>query len=223
MKWKPVIAVALLAVGAAWLGLRPRERAPGGAIPPASALAVAAADAPAARPASAARADAPATPRAAPRLTTAEKAARVAAIRADYDALRRAVADELAAVGAAGVAGPGPFTETRVFLRRLVLLQREERADLARVLDAAELEELEWRESPAGQLVAQRLGGTAATEAQRRAAFRIERDFDERFGFAFDLAREELAERARVRREADEKIRAVLGEELFRAWAGAGR
>ena len=103
----------------------------------------------------------------------------------------------------------------------VVLLQREERTDLAQVLDAAELEDLELRESPAGQLVAQRLGGTTATEAQRRAVFRLERDFDERFGFAFDLATEALAERARVRRETDEKIQAVLGEELFREWRGA--
>ncbi len=163
----------------------------------------------------------PAAPAVRPALTVAEKAARVARIRSDYDAMRKGVADELAAVGAAPAAGPGPFTDTRVFLQRLVLLQREERTDLAQVLDAAELEDLELRESPAGQLVAQRLGGTTATEAQRRAVFRLERDFDERFGFAFDLATEALAERARVRRETDEKIQAVLGEELFREWRGA--
>ncbi len=154
-------------------------------------------------------------------LTAAEKAARVEKIRADYDAIRKGVADELAAVGAANAAGPGAFGETRVFLRRLVLLQREERADLAQVLDARELEDYELRESPAGQLVTARLGATAATEEQRRAVFRIEREFDERFGFVFDVAKEVLAERREVRRETDARIRAVLGEELFRVWMEA--
>lgn len=154
-------------------------------------------------------------------LTAAEKAARVEKIRADYDAIRKGVADELAAVSAASAAGPGPFGETRVFLRRLVLLQREERNDLAQVLDARELEDFELRESPAGQLVAARLGATAATEEQRRAVFRIEREFDERFGFVFDLAKEALAERQELRKETDARIRVVLGEELFRTWMEA--
>ena len=154
-------------------------------------------------------------------LTAAEKAARVEKIRADYDAIRKGVADELAVVSAASAAGPGLFGETQVFLRRLVLLQREERNDLAQVLDARELEDFERRESPAGQLVAARLGATAATEEQRRAVFRIEREFDERFGFVFDLAKEALAERREVRKETDARIRAVLGEELFRTWMEA--
>ena len=154
-------------------------------------------------------------------LTAAEKAARVEKIRADYDAIRKGVADELAAVSAASAAGPGPFGETRVFLRRLVLLQREERNDLAQVLDARELEDFELRESPAGQLVAARLGATTATEEQRRAVFRIEREFDERYGFVFDVAKEALAERREVRTEIDARIRAVLGDELFRVWMEA--
>lgn len=218
MKWLPLAGGLAIAVVLMFVGRREE--------PPEEARARMRADANAATeepgPQGGAGAVAPVAAR--PVLTAAEKTARVARIRADYEAIRRGVADELAAAGAAGVAGPGPFAETRVFLRRLVLLQREERADLAQVLDAAELEELERRESPAGQLVAQRLGGTAATEEQRRAVFRIEREFDERFGFGFDLEQEALAERARVRREANEKVRAALGEELFRVWTdNAGR
>ncbi len=152
-------------------------------------------------------------------LTVAEKAARVEKIRTDYDAIRKGVADELAAVAAASASGPGPFGETQVFLRRLALLEREQRADLAQVLDARELEDFELRESSTGQFVTARLGATAATEAQRRAVFRIRRDFDERFGFAFDLSRAALVERDRGRQEMDERIRAVLGEELFAAWS----
>lgn len=152
-------------------------------------------------------------------LTVTEKAARVEKIRSDYDAIRKGVADELAAVAAASSSGPGPFGETHVFLRRLALLEREQRADLSQVLDARELEDFELRESSTGQLVIARLGATAATEALRRAVFRLRRDFDERFGFAFDLSRAALVERDRARQEMDERIRAVLGEELFAAWS----
>lgn len=153
-------------------------------------------------------------------LTVTEKAARVEKIRTDYDAIRKGVADELAAVASASSSGPGPFGETQVFLRRLALLEREQRADLAQVLDARELEDFELRESSTGQLVTSRLGATAATEAQRRAVFRLRREFDERFGFVFDLSRDALRERERARKEMDERIGAVLGEALFAVWAG---
>ena len=151
-------------------------------------------------------------------LPVSEKAVRVEKIRADYDAIRKGVADELAAVAAASAAGPGPYGDTRVFLRRLALLEREQHADLAQVLDARELEDFELRESSTGQLVATRLDATTATDAQRRAVFRLQREFDERFGFAFDFSREALGERERARKRMDEQIRAALGEALFAAW-----
>ncbi|MEO6244993.1 MAG: hypothetical protein ABIQ12_06125 [Opitutaceae bacterium] len=206
-----VFVVVLLALGIARCG-RSRE---GETKPPESA-AVSAVEAKPAERKPAEPTKAAARPRA---LTAAEKAARVENIRADYDAIRKGVADELAAVAAASAAGPGPFGETQVFLRRLALLEREQRADLAQVLDERELEDFELRESSTGQLVAARLGATAATEAQRRAVFRIRRDFDDRYGFVFDLAREALAERERARKEMDRQIRAVLGEDLFAGWA----
>ena len=84
-------------------------------------------------------------------LPVSEKAVRVEKIRADYDTIRKGVADELAAASAAG---PGPYGDTRVFLRRLALLEREQHADLAQVLEARELEDFELRESSTGQLVA---------------------------------------------------------------------
>jgi hypothetical protein len=210
MKWLAITGT-LLALVALWLARweRPPAAELRSSAEPAAAADVLPVERPAARPAS----TRPVV------LTAAEKAARVAKIRADYDAIRKDVTAELDAAGSASLAGPGPFGETRVFLRRLVLLQREERDDLAHVLDARELEDLELRESPAGQLVVARLAATSATEVQCRSVFRLEREFDERFGFVFDLTPDALAERARLRRETDEKIRAVLGQELFQIWA----
>ncbi|MDP3070662.1 MAG: hypothetical protein Q8N18_10250 [Opitutaceae bacterium] len=149
-------------------------------------------------------------------LSALEKSARVDAIRRDYEELRRRVAGELAATEAATVA------DAKVLLRQLALLENELHADLARVLDAAELEEFELRESTTGVRVTQRLAGTGASEAQRRAVFRAQRAFDLKYAFALELGVEALAERERARRETEARIRAVLGEAGFAAWSGGG-
>lgn len=153
----------------------------------------------------------------APEASAAEKAARVEAIRRDYEELRRKVAGELAAIETATVG------DAKVLLRQLALLEGELRADLARVLDAAELEDFELRESTTGVRVTQRLAGATATEAQRRAVFRVQREFDLKHALAFELSAEALAVRERDRRETEQKIRAVLGEELFAAWSSEAR
>ena len=70
----------------------------------------------------------------------------------------------------------------------VVQCARPTNAAALELLDAQELEDFELRESSTGQLVTGRLGATVATEAQRRAVFRIRREFDERFAFEFDLA-----------------------------------
>ncbi|MBL9186048.1 MAG: hypothetical protein JNK23_01080 [Opitutaceae bacterium] len=150
-------------------------------------------------------------------MTALEKAARVAAIRRDYEELRRRVAGELAATEAA------TLTDAKVLLRQLALLEAELHADLGRVLDPGELEEFELRESITGVRVTQRLAGTAASEAQRRAVFRAQRAFDLKYAFALELDAEALAERERARQETEARIRAVLGEALFAAWSGGAR
>ena len=149
--------------------------------------------------------------------TPEEKAARVAKIKRDYDEIRaKASAD----YSAAGPAFPGGLN---AFLRQLALLEREKRADFAQVLSPRELEELEMRESAAGNLVERLLGATTATPEQRRAVFQLQRAHEDRFALTFDLTPPALLEREAARQQTQEKIRAVLGDALFGAWlAGEG-
>jgi hypothetical protein len=151
-------------------------------------------------------------PPAAHALSPEEKAARVEKIKRDYDEIRsKASAD----YSAAGAAFPGGLN---AFLRQLALLEREKRADLTAVLTTSELEDLELRDTNAGQLVHRLLDDTAATDEQRRAVFRLQRAFEDRFALTFDLTPRALLERETARQQAQEQIHGVLGDTLFGAW-----
>lgn len=146
--------------------------------------------------------------------TAADRAARVEKILRDYNEITAKVSADYTA---AGNAFPGGL---RAFLQQLALLAREKHKDLAAILAPRELEDLEMRETPAGQTVQHLLGDTAATEEQRRAVFRLERDFEDRFALTFDLSPSVLLVREGARQELQAKIRAVLGDDLFAPWLG---
>jgi hypothetical protein len=155
-------------------------------------------------------------PRGGAALSPQEKQARVDRIRRDYDDVRSRTAAEYAA--AAG-SFPGGLN---AFLRQLALLEREKRTDLAAVLSPEELDALELAESNAGQTVRRSLAGSGATEAQIRAVFRLEREFQDRFALVFDLTPPALLERQRVRDEYDGKVIALLDPMDALTWL-AGR
>lgn len=145
-------------------------------------------------------------------LSPAEKAARVEKIKKDYEEIRtKAAAD----YSAAGPKFPGGLN---AFLRQLALLEREKRADLAAMLSPRELEDLELRETLAGQQVQRWLGDSAATDEQRRAVFRLQREFDERFALTFDVTPKALLERETARHRLQEQMRELLGDALFASW-----
>lgn len=151
-------------------------------------------------------------PEVARQLTAEEKAACLEKIRHDYEELRQQALREY---GAAGEAYPGGLY---AFLRLLALLERERRSDFSALLSAEELEALEWQETRAGQRVARALGAMPVTEEQRRAVFRLERDFDLRFDRPGMMTAALLLERERARYQTQEEIRRVLGDGLFEAW-----
>jgi hypothetical protein len=141
-----------------------------------------------------------------------DKAARVAAILSDYDAMRTKASAEHEAMGDNYPGG------LNAFLRQLVLLEREKRLDLATALTPGEMEDYELRESPAGHTVQELLDHSAATDDQRRAVFRLQREFDDRFALSFDSTPRAAWERERARVDLQEKIRVALGESLFATW-----
>ena len=143
---------------------------------------------------------------------TVDRETRVKDILRDYEEIQAKVSAEFSA---AGPSFPGGLT---AFLRQLSLLEREKRADLAEVMTARELEDYEIRETAAGQRMRMLLDGTAASDGQRRAAFRIEREFNDSYGFYFDVAPAALQIREVARQAKLERVRAVLGVALFGIW-----
>jgi hypothetical protein len=204
-----ILVVGMLLLGF-WLAPRPAPL-PLGA-PPTSEKKAPRLPAPSPPPAPAARAEpkpASVTP---PAGLPVEKAARVEKIKRDYDEVRARVAAEYAAAGASFPGGLNGF------LRQLALLEREKRVDLAAVLSPRELEDLELRDTTAGQTVQRLLGDTDVDDDRRRAVFRLQLEFDDRFGLTFDVSPPALLERERARREMNEQIRATLGDGWFAAW-----
>ena len=146
-------------------------------------------------------------------LTADEKAAWVERIKRDYEEIRAKASADYAAAGAAFPGG------LNAFLRQLALLEREQRKDFAAILTPREREDLELRESTEGQLVQKLLGDTAATDEQRRAVFRLQREFDDKFALTFDMAPATLLQREGERQATQRAIAAALGsDELFAAW-----
>jgi hypothetical protein len=145
-------------------------------------------------------------------LSAAEKSARLEKIRADYDEITAKISTDY---GVAGDKFPGGVN---AFLRQLALLAREKHADLAAFLTPRELEDVEMRDTPAGQAVQRQLGDTAATDEQRRAAFELERMFEDKFALTFDLSPAALLARESDRVATQAKIRDALGDNLFGAW-----
>lgn len=205
------VALALLAVGGWWLG-RP-EGAPPESVSPASATAGRAE--PGKKPEASVNktpVSSAATSAAARPLTAAEKAARIEQIKRDYDEVRAKIAAEYSA---AGKEFPGGLN---AFLRQLALLEREKRADFAAILDAAELEALEYRETTSGQLVTKLLDGTTASDDLKRAVFRKQLAYEDRFALTFDITPKGLLDRETARQAVQGEIRTVLGDALFTTW-----
>jgi hypothetical protein len=156
--------------------------------------------------------DGPKPPTADPVRRPVTKAERIEKINDDYDQLTLAV---LGGLGADDKQNLGP---SETFLRQLALLEHEKRRDLAAVLGPRELEDFELKETKAGKRVNRLLGDTAATEEQRRAVFRLQREFELQFDQAYDSSPRAYFEREYARQQTQEQIRAVLGEELFGTW-----
>jgi hypothetical protein len=146
--------------------------------------------------------------------TPAERAALVEKIRHDYDEIRAKMSSEFATAGAAFPGG------VSAFLRQLALLEREMHADVAKVLPPRELEDYEMRETTTGKTQLQRLAGLQVTEETQRAAFRLRKQFDDRFALAFDVTPTALLERERARQEMLVRLRLAVDEATFDALVG---
>jgi hypothetical protein len=94
------------------------------------------------------------------------------------------------------------------------LLQREKRADLAKILTPAELELHDLTLSPTAQSMRRQLALFEPTEAEFRAVFELQRGIDEKYGTPFGPMDQTLMrQRAADTQAMDTKIQTLLGEQ----------
>lgn len=142
-----------------------------------------------------------------------EKKARLAQIRRDYEEMRTKLQAEFVAES------KGNDTERfKAHFARLVLLEREMKADLAKALTPEEFEDYEMSESATGKAVRTRWVELGLTDEQQRLVFRAQREFDERYALTFDMAPAALLERMKASSLTQEKIHTVLGDETYAKW-----
>jgi hypothetical protein len=142
----------------------------------------------------------------------AEKRARVYALQRDYEELRQPLQDPFSS----GM----PSAETR---EKLLLLEKEMRADLAKILTAEEFQEHELRWSPTAQSLRTQLVGFNATEAEYRALFALRRPIDEQF-HPLSMSTPEAGEQRRAAEQAlGWRIAALLGPERYADYQQAMR
>ncbi len=141
-----------------------------------------------------------------------EKLARVYRVQRDYNELRQQIHDE----------NPNPLAPA--VQERLHLLEKEMRADVAKLLNPEELLHYELRSSPTAQTLRALLYGFNATEAEYRALFAMRRPLDEQLPIRMhNESPEQIAARQTAEQAFDEQVKALLGPTRYADYALAAR
>lgn len=97
---------------------------------------------------------------------------------------------------------------------QLAIIEREKRADLARILTPAELLEYDLRASPSAATVRHQLRNLDATEEEFRELAALQLAFDQKYGVA-NLSGEQQQRRALAQPTLTEQIKAALSPERY--------
>lgn len=97
---------------------------------------------------------------------------------------------------------------------KLVQLEKERKADIARLLTPEELEQQERRDSPAANFARTTLRYLDPSEADFLTLYRLRHDFDERYGVT-NLTPAQTEKRSQAQAELTKQIEAALGPERF--------
>ena len=96
--------------------------------------------------------------------------------------------------------------------KRLAALEKDQQAALAAVLTPQELEEWNVRNSDTSRSLRGQLTAFNPTEQEFRAIYRLQADFDERFGRMYSMpSAEEQQRRGEAQRQMNEQIKGMLG------------
>lgn len=98
---------------------------------------------------------------------------------------------------------------------KLILLNREKRADLNALLTPEELADYELRSSQLSRTLAARLATFEATEAEFRALYDAHRTLSDKFPAGFNGGGLEQVDRASLEKDFNAQLRAALGENRY--------
>ncbi|HUR56981.1 MAG TPA: hypothetical protein VM029_04695 [Opitutaceae bacterium] len=134
---------------------------------------------------------------------TPEKASELSRILSDYNELMQEVRN---------AAGNILLPEDRA---QLALLEKERRADIAKLLSADELFEYDLRSSPTAGQLRMTLSAFNPTDDEYRAIFRVQFPFDSRYGSPELMSAEQMRARRAEQGDLVNQIRSVLTPERF--------
>lgn len=96
--------------------------------------------------------------------------------------------------------------------KRIAALEKDQHDALARVLSPQELEEWDVRNSDSARSLRYQLSAFDPTEQEFRALYKLQAEFDERFGRLYvNPGPEELQRRGEAQRQMNDQIKAMLG------------
>jgi hypothetical protein len=106
----------------------------------------------------------------------------------------------------------GPVVVTQADRDKMAGLEKQMRAELAKLMTPQEYENYELRGSNTANSVRNQLAAFDATEAEFRTIFQLQRAYDERFGQMYaQTSPEESRLRGEAQRQMNEQIKAALG------------
>ncbi|HUR59353.1 MAG TPA: hypothetical protein VM029_16680, partial [Opitutaceae bacterium] len=132
-----------------------------------------------------------------------EKIERLVQLRMDYSEMQSAIYNE---------ANGSLLPEDRA---RIALLEKEQRADLAKLLSPAELEDYDLRSSPTASSLRSKLTAFKPTEEEFRAIFKVQQAMDEALGGTYARSIADLDVRKAKQAEADKEVERVLAPERY--------
>lgn len=132
-----------------------------------------------------------------------DKVGQLTAVKRDYDEMR----SDIYSAASGGTMLPADRAE-------LLLLDKEQRADLARFLTPQELEDYDLRASNTASQMRYNLSAFAPTEAEFRAIFKLQQTLDTQFGqLSSGLTQDQMRARQEGQKAITDQIKAALGPE----------
>ncbi len=120
------------------------------------------------------------------------------------------------------ISGGGPITLTPADREKLTGIDKQMKAELAKIMSPKEFEDYELRASNTANQLRYQLTAFDATEAEFLTLYNLQKGFDDRFGQMYSQpSQEEMRLRSEAQRQINDQIKAALTPARAEAWERA--